>query len=324
MTIEHTVDGAPAPVTLAFEPVDCCICGNKEAEPVAVGEDFEYRTSDDSFLAVRCERCSLVYLDPRPTEAELPRIYPDSYHAFDFSAEEFGLVHRVRSRLEARRLLKACGDLPAGARVLDVGCGDGFHLDLLRRYGPEGWRLEGVDLDERAVARARERGLEVHHGTIEALGLDADTYDMAFMIQTIEHVADPPGVLAAVRRVLRPGGRLMIVTDNTRSIDSRLFRSRVWGGYHFPRHWNLFDKPSMRRLAAKVGFEVAELGTMVSPVNWVYSVRNTLDDLGAPRWAVEQFSLATPATLGVFTIVDGVTTAVGRGALLRVILRKPA
>lgn len=312
------------PVTLQLEPVACCICGAPGGEPVAVGEDFEYRTSDDAFLAVRCERCSLVYLDPRPTAAELSRIYPDSYHAFDFSTEQFGLVHRVRSRLEARRLLKACGELASDARVVDIGCGDGFHLDLLRRFGPRGWRLEGVDVDERAAARARERGLVVHEGTIEDLGLDAGAYDMAFMIQTIEHVADPPAVLAAAGQILRPGGRLLIVTDNTASLDSLLFRRRTWGGYHFPRHWNLFDERSMRRLAAKAGLEVEELGTMVSPVNWVYSVRNTLEDLGAPRWAVERFSLSTPASLGVFTLVDGITTAMGRGALLRVVLRRPA
>lgn len=311
-------------MTLRLEPAGCCICGNQEAEPVAVGEDFEYRTSHDSFLAVRCQRCSLVFLDPRPAPEEVARIYPDGYHAFDFSKERFGLVHGVRVRLEGRRLLKACGGLPGGARVIDVGCGDGFHLDLLRRQGPPGWRLEGVDLDERAVARARQRGLEGHHGGIEDLDLDAGAYDLAVMIQTIEHVADPPAVLAAIRRILVPGGRLLIVTDNTASLDSVLFRHRTWGGYHFPRHWNLFDDTAMRRLALKADLEVVHLGTMVSPVNWVYSVRNTLVDLGAPRWAVERFSLTSPAGLGLFTIFDVMATLIGRGALLRVVLRRPA
>ena len=312
-----------ADVTLALEPVDCCLCGAKGGEPVAVGEDFEYRTSADSFVAVRCERCSLVFLNPRPTVEELPRIYPDDYHAFAFSEEEFGFVYQVRSRLEARRLLRACGDLPPGARLIDVGCGDGFHLELLRRHGPAGWRLEGIDLDRRAVEAARGRGLDVHLGSVEDLELPPESYDMAFLIQTIEHVADPVSVLAAVGRLLRPGGRVMIVTDNTGSLDFTLFRRRHWGGYHFPRHWNLFNDRSMRRLAARVGLEVDRLETMVSPVNWVYSVRNLLDDRGAPRRLVEQFSLATPVSLAVFTAFDAVHTAFGRGALLRAVLRRP-
>jgi hypothetical protein len=100
-------------------------------------------------------------------------------------------------------------------------------------------------------------------------------------------------------------------------------KHRYWGGYHFPRHWNLFNERSIRLLAAKAGFEVVSLETIVSPVNWTYSVRNALDDLGAPRWLVNQFSLSTPVTLGLFTMFDAVHTAFGRGALLRVVLRRP-
>src|SRR6185312_14914581 len=164
---------------------------------------------------------------------------------------------------------------PMGARILDVGCGDGFHLDLLRTHGPSDWVLEGVDLDKRAVAAGSSRAL---------------------MIQTIEHVGHPPGVLAATKRLLKPGGRLMIVTDNTGSLDFRLACRRYWGGYHFPRHWNLFNERSIRLLVAKIGFEVFLFETIVSPVNWTYSVRNALDDVGAPRWLVKQFSLNTPVT----------------------------
>jgi ubiquinone/menaquinone biosynthesis C-methylase UbiE len=321
MSYTSTDDHALA---LALEHVACCICGSTNGDPLAVGEDFEYHTSPDTFLAVRCPACELVYLDPRPTAAGLGQIYPDHYHAFAFTEEGFGLVHQVRSRLEARRMLKAIGDLGDGARILDVGCGDGFHLDLIRRYGRPGWVLEGVDIDPRALDAARKRGLTVHDGTIETLELPEASYQFALMIQTIEHVADPPAVLRAVRRVLAPGGRLLVVTDNTDSLDFRIFRRRHWGGYHFPRHWNLFNKASMRRLATACGFEVESLETMVSPVNWVYSIRNTLEDRGAPRWLVNRFSLSTPVSLACFTAFDTLHQLAGRGALLRVSLRRPA
>jgi SAM-dependent methyltransferase len=274
-------------------------------------------------LALRCRRCDLVYLDPRPTGAELHRIYPDSYHAFAFSDEGFGLVSKVRKRLETARLLRHCKGLGPDARIIDVGCGDGFHLQLLRGLRRASWRLEGIDLDPRAVAAARARGLTVHEGTVQDLDLDRSAYDLAFMIQTIEHVADPPMVLAATRDLLRPGGRVVIVTDNTGSLDYRLFRRRHWGGYHFPRHWNLFNRSSMTQLAHGAGLEVARIDTMVSPVNWVYSIRNSLDDLKAPRSMVEQFSLATPVPLAAFTLFDAVQTLLGRGALLRAVLRRP-
>jgi 2-polyprenyl-3-methyl-5-hydroxy-6-metoxy-1,4-benzoquinol methylase len=307
---------------LAMEPQACCLCRRKESQFLGAGEDFEYRTSPDRFDAVRCAACHVVYLKERPALSELDRIYPASYHAFQFNEEEFGFVHKVRRRLEARRLLASCGGLGPSARILDVGCGDGFHLSLLREYGNRGWTLEGIDASERAVAAATKAGLTVHRTTVEQSQLPEASYDLAFLIATIEHVADPVGVLRAVNRLLKPGGRAVIVTDNTATLDFTLTHKRVWGGYHFPRHWNLFNRKSLALLAHAAGMKVVALDSVVSPVNWVYSIRNKLVDSKAPEWLVEQFSLKAPLTLGVFTIVDLLFHAVGRGALVKMTVQR--
>jgi SAM-dependent methyltransferase len=307
---------------LALTAVRCCICETNCEEPLAVGEDFEYRTSPDTFLAVRCKSCGLVYLNPRPSLSDLDQIYPPDYHAYQFSKESFGFVYKVRRRLEAKRLLGYCKGLGKDAKILDVGAGDGFHLDLLRKFGDQTWQLEGIEPSTRAVESARQKGLQIHQGTVESLDLPLGSYDIAFMIATIEHVDDPVGVLSAVRSLLKPGGRIVIVTDNTDTLDFSISKSRSWGGYHFPRHWNLFNPSTMRSLARKTGMDVVEMGTIVSPVNWVYSIRNALVDKGAPRWLYEQFSLNSPITLGIFTLFDLVNQWFGHGALMLVVLRK--
>lgn len=308
---------------LSLETVGCCICESNDAEPLAVGEDFEYRTSSDTFLAMRCKTCGLVYLNPRPSLSDLDCIYPENYHAFQFSEEHYGLVYKVRRRLEARRALSWCKRLGPEARIIDVGCGDGFHLGLLREFGKPGWRLEGVDNSTRAVEMAARAGLEVHLGSVESLSLPESAYDLAILVQTIEHVSNPPEILSAVRRLLKPGGTVVVVTDNTDSLDFKLFKGRHWGGYHFPRHWNLFNPRTMTALAHKVGLEVESLKTVVSPVNWVYSVRNTLVDIGAPAWITNRFSLESPVSLAAFTAFDTLHQLAGRGALMRAILRRP-
>lgn len=300
------------------------MCETDDAETIGAGEDFEYRTSPDTFAAARCRTCGLVYLNPRPDQSEFARIYPSSYHAFEFSAEQFGFVYKVRRRLEAKRLLAWCGGLTENARILDVGCGDGFHLGVLREFGEKSWTLEGVDADERAVRIGRENNLTIHQGTLDTVDLPENSYDLVLLIQTVEHVADPPELLRQIRSLLRPGGRLVIVTDNTDSLDFRLFKRRHWGGYHFPRHWNLFNPATMRRLAAKTGFEIERLTTQVSPVNWVYSIRNSLTDRNAPRWLVERFSLKSTVSLGIFTVFDALHNFAGRGALLNAILKRPS
>jgi SAM-dependent methyltransferase len=313
--------GGDQPLKLAA--VTCAVCGSDEVTPIAVGEDFEYRTSPDAFLAVQCNHCSLVYLHPRPAMVELDRIYPPDYHAFDFSADRYGLVYKVRQQLEAQRLLKACKGLGANARILDVGCGDGFHLKLLKDFGPKTWQLEGIDMSDRAVEMGQRQGLQIHQGIVQTVNLPPASYDLAFMIATIEHVDDPKAVLESVWHLLKPGGRVVIVTDNTDTLDFKWSKGRHWGGYHFPRHWNLFNPQTIRQLARATDFEVAELGTIVSPVNWVYSVRNLLVDWGAPKWLINQFSLSSTLSLGVFTLFDMVNQWFGHGALIRTVLRRP-
>ncbi|MBX9787391.1 MAG: class I SAM-dependent methyltransferase [Pirellulales bacterium] len=301
----------------------CCICDRDDGEPEAVGEDFEYRTSDDTFLAFRCPTCGLVYLNPRPSIDAIDRIYPANYHAFDFSPEHFGLVYRVRRWLEARRLLRYAKGLGNGARILDVGCGDGFHLRLLRDFGNPTWHLEGVDLDLRAVQAARDAGQTVHAGDLEQLRLAAASYDLVLLVMTIEHLAEPAVVLREVARLLKPGGAVIVVTDDASSPSCRLFRGRYWGGYHFPRHWYLFDRHSLALLARLVGLEPVAIESMMSPVNWTYSFHNLLVDWGAPRWLAKRFSLKAPVMLTAFTALDQLLSWLGYGSLLCARLQRP-
>ena len=300
----------------------CCVCNSDDASVVGIGEDFEYRTSKDVFAAMQCRSCGLVYLNPRPDVSEFERIYPPSYHAFDFSEADFGFVYKVRSRLEANRLLALCKDLPNDAKILDVGCGDGFHLRLLRDFGKKTWTLEGLDASEMAVEAAGRNGIKVHLGTAESNELPEKTYDLAYLIQTIEHVENPALVLSGICKLLKPNGKLIIVTDNTDSIDFKLFKGGYWGGYHFPRHWNLFNRRALTKIAENAGFEIAKMETVVSPVNWVYSIHNALVDLKAPQFLIKQFTLKSTISLGVFTILDIILQKLGRGALLRATLRK--
>ena len=303
--------------------VNCCVCESRDATVIGKGEDFEYHTSPDTFSAMQCNACGLVYLNPRPTINEFEKIYPSTYHAYNFSKKNFGFVYKIRSRLEAWRLLNHCRNLPDDARILDVGCGDGFHLNLLRKFGKKTWSLEGVDIDNRAVEAAIRSGVKAHLGTVEEIDLPHENYDLVFMIQTIEHVEKPDEVLRAIHKLLRKGGRLVIVTDNTDSIDFNFLKGGYWGGYHFPRHWNLFNRRSVSKLAEKTGFEVKRLTTIVSPVNWVLSIHNALVDWKKPNWLINRFTLKSIVSLTVFTALDFVLQKFGKGALLQVSLRKP-
>ena len=151
---------------------------------------------------------------------------------------------------------------------------------------------------------ATEAGLKVHLGSLEEVDLPEESYDLVFMIQTIEHAENPGSVLNSIFKLLKKGGRLVIVTDNTGSIDIKLFKRKYWAGYHFPRHWNLFNRHSLVKLGSKSGFEVDNFTTIVSPVNWIYSIHNSLVDKHKPKWLINQLTLKSLISLFVFTALD--------------------
>src|SRR5947209_14072283 len=97
--------------------------------------------------------------------------------------------------------------LPAGARVLDAGCGSGRTLEELQPYG----EVFGVELDPEAagVARSRGRG-EVHIGRLEEMPWEAATFDLITCLDVLEHTPDDRTTLRELRRVSKPGGWLLI------------------------------------------------------------------------------------------------------------------
>ncbi len=205
----------------------CAICGIDDCTPIAVGSDFEYHTSDEEFMAVQCRNCSLVYLNPRPDSESIGAAYPDHYHAFDFDPKAYGFVYKIRQRLEAKRLLSWCRHLGDSARILDIGCGDGFHIELLKKFGRKSWVVEGVDSDPRALTGATKRGLTIHCGRVEELSLEKQSYDLILMIMTIEHLSNPLSAIRRASELLRPGGRLVIVTTIPVHRTSGFFRTAI-------------------------------------------------------------------------------------------------
>src|SRR5687768_16765727 len=101
-------------------------------------------------------------------------------------------------------------DLPSG-RGLDVGCGDGTIVAVLRRRGAVDWELTGVDPDpeETRLASAGGQYERVHTASAAELPEPDASFDFAFSNSVLEHIPDLPAVLRDVARVLRPGAPLV-------------------------------------------------------------------------------------------------------------------
>jgi SAM-dependent methyltransferase len=133
------------------------------------------------------------------------------------------MLRTLRAQIECiwpqEREIFARYALPAGARVIDVGCGTGELVVRLGEMLPEA-RIDGVDLEESHVARARERcaalGSRVRFQRGDAFALDAadGTYDLTVCRHVAQAVPEVPRLIAELMRVTRPGGRLHFVPED--------------------------------------------------------------------------------------------------------------
>ncbi|MEM7411949.1 MAG: class I SAM-dependent methyltransferase [Myxococcota bacterium] len=317
------MDPSATPATLTLVESRCALCGSDDAETVARGHDYEYATAANEFSFVRCRECAHLYLNPRPSADDLGTIYPPHYYAF--GNEGTGVVARARRTWEGGkvRLYREC--VGTGTkRILDVGCGSGRFLGLLRDFGDPAWELEGLDIDAEAAADCQAAGFEANVGRIESFESER-RYDGILMLQLIEHVEDPAAVARQVFRLLAPGGVFVVETPNPAGLDHRLFQGQTWGHYHFPRHWHLFTDASLRGMLEGEGFEIERHESLISPASWIISMHNGVVARGGPDWLVRLLDFRNPLLLSVFVLADWLRAKTG-GATSnqRVIARKPA
>jgi 2-polyprenyl-3-methyl-5-hydroxy-6-metoxy-1,4-benzoquinol methylase len=273
------------------------------------------------FQVVRCRDCGHRYLNPRPVEAELSRIYPSHYYAYNYDKAVHPLALRAKAWLDGGKVndwLKHSLQKQASAkktlRFLDVGCGNGRYLQQLHRMGFAKHQLFGVEMDEGAIARLNQAGFQGYYGRIEAVAseLPENSFDLIVMLQVIEHVAQPAQIVQILTKLLRPGGRLILETPNLEGWDARLFQSGFWGGYHFPRHWHFFDRTTLQRLLCDNGLESLQFRALPSHAFWILSYRHWLQH--QVRWQnlAQQFDpLQNIPLLSVFTSFDLVRAKLG-------------
>ncbi|MFL6727720.1 MAG: class I SAM-dependent methyltransferase [Sphingomicrobium sp.] len=261
------------------EQAQCVVCGSPGRE-IHAGMRDRLFGAPGMWSIFRCSdaHCGLGWLHPQPLPSEVIKFY-ENYHthrpteAAPVAADPRAtgsLRQAWRSSKRARtRLLRVVlpwwrlrvdaelsyiGRRKPG-RVLEVGCGSGQFLSLLQEAG---WDAIGLDFDPEAVSAARQRGVNAQTSDLFAQNFPAESFDIVFMDNVIEHLPDPPAVFAECHRVLRPGGRLILLTPNLNSDLHELYGAD-WRGLEIPRHLYLFCSAAMRKLARSAGFSQVEI-----------------------------------------------------------------
>ena len=294
----------------------CPLCGAAGEEAHAGLRDRLFGVPGEwDFKRCAGARCGLLWLDAAPPPAELLGVYAD-YHTHAAPPERARRGRRAYEALrrgyqglcfgrpDATALERALGALlflhpgrradadfdamylsaRPGARALDVGCGSGR---VLRALAAMGWEARGVDFDPAAVAAARAQGLRADAGGLDQQGFAPESFDAVTASHVLEHVEDPESFLRACARVLAPGGALVVVTPNGRSLGHRAFGG-AWRGLEPPRHRHVFTRAALLRLAQRAGLPRPEVRVTIRNARGIHSASRALraaERSGAPRAA---------------------------------------
>lgn len=252
-----------------MEPTTCALCGINDAELLFVGRDEWYGRVGE-FPTWRCRQCGLIYLNPRPSRAEIGQYYPTQYDPYARAIEdEPSWWRRFNRRLAMRKRLRLVQRwLPRPGRVLDVGCATGSFLAALRE---QGWQAHGVELSPYAADYARQRyGLDVFTGELQAAQFPPDSFDLVVLWDVLEHVYQPRETLLEAARIAAPEGALLLVLPNPDSVETRLF-GPYWAGWDTPRHLHVYTRPVIRRLLRETGWRMEAVRCITGRI-WLFNL----------------------------------------------------
>lgn len=194
-----------------LEEVDCELCGESEFDVIARERIFRA-----DFSVVRCRCCGLMRARPRPTAAWKAAFYDPNRNGYaEAHGRDFIYAPDTSRLIGYRKLLALLKERrPSGGRLLDVGCAAGLFVDEARRHG---FDAMGCDYSEEAVrAGAARFGVDIIRSPAEHIEVADESFDIVTILHVIEHLPKPIPVLRELRRILKPGGLLLVETVNYR------------------------------------------------------------------------------------------------------------
>ena len=206
------------------------------------------------FRVCRCSGCGLVRLNPRLREDQLTAFYEEEYFsgAHDTGYDSYEKDQLLYEKTFARRLKLIRRFKPTG-KLLDVGCGFGYFLNVAQR---ERFDVFGLDCSMYAVERCQQRFPgKVKDGFLSPGVFPDKSFDVVSMFDLFEHVYHPREFLETLHQITKDDGIVVITTPNHRSLLSRV-SGRNWVSYKIPEHVYYYSPETLRRMVNSL-FEVA-------------------------------------------------------------------
>lgn len=256
-----------------MEHVKCDLCGSDDTSLLFTARDMN-QSKKGLFNVVRCQKCGLVYVNPRPAKKEIGKFYPKTY--FWGPAAANGDIDKYQyEKMEKIKRIKKVG------KILDVGCGAGYFLAVAKENG---WGTHGIEVSKIAASYAREKfGIDVFVGELREAGYPDEYFDVVTLWHVLAHLPDPSETLAEVNRVLKKDGLLVLTVPNIGGFQAKIFKE-FWFHLDVPRHLYFFELGTLKQMLGKSGFKVLKVGHFSSELEaqgLIYSMLNVLRPRGS-------------------------------------------
>lgn len=256
---------------LSIPKAVCSVCG-KDGETRLFARNIE--RGGDCYDVYFCEHCRVGFTVPFPSSAVLSRLYASgSYRSVDGTRFNIVLESLVRyfTAGKARKIRKIHG---SRGNLLDVGCGRGLFLDIMKK---DGWSVTGVEFNEETASYAKTV-YQIDVITPQAMtAVPDESYDVITLYHVLEHMQDPADVLRTCGRLLKRHGLLIVAVPNMSSLQARLGKSN-WFHLDIPYHLHHFTLGGLRQLlvddSLKV-FRVAHVDFEQNIFGWLQTLLNT-------------------------------------------------
>jgi len=252
----------------------CDFCGHRNFKFLFYGFDKNLKISG-KFRLVKCIKCGLIFINPRPSFNELKRHYPkDEYYSLskiktkeDSKKTRFKIFlyniyfnpetkkNLLRVLFSPFKFLVRGAKIILGKKLLDVGSGSGQFLYEMKHFGLETYGVEPGDFDKKS---AKKYGLNIKKTDLIKAKYPSNFFDIVTIYHVLEHVDNPSEILKEIKRILKKGGTLIIGVPNTNSLAQRLFRSN-WISFDVPRHLFDFSEEILIKYLKKNSFKIKKI-----------------------------------------------------------------
>lgn len=221
----------------------------------------DYFLTKEDFELYQCDHCELVFTVPRPTPEVIGKYY-QSEEYYSHQQNSKGFIPKVYEMVKTinlkSKVTMAVGDMAKG-RLLDIGCGVG---DFLLQTSKLGWEIQGIEPSKQArdIAQSRLGFSPLQPSDYEKM--PDQSFDVITMWHVLEHVDDLKTQTKELKRLLKPGGRLLVALPNYQSFDCQYYKDK-WAAWDVPRHLNHFNPDCLRFILNSIDFKYVDTQRLI-------------------------------------------------------------